>query len=273
MRFCQALMSELYRHLGSNTDVPAGDIGVGAREVGFMAGAMKAVERHRRRVHRQGHRVRGSLMRPEATGYGTVYFAQDAAPRPSQLRRPAGLDLGSGNVAQYAAEKAIELGARVITFSDSDGTVVDRDGIDTEKLQALMAEERQARTPVGVCGSVRPALRGRQAALARAHRHRALPCATQNELDELDAATLVANGACAAEGANMPCTLQAVDVFPPGPHVVRTWQGQQRRRRGHPQGWRCRRTHCVCGPPARSTSGCATAKDIHNNLRSPRHAL
>ena len=140
MRFCQVLMSELYRHLGPNTDVPAGDIGVGAREVRFIAGAMKKLSNDTAGVFTgKGIAFGGSLMRPEATGYGTVYFAQEMLRRAH--RNLDGLRVsisGSGNVAQYAAEKAIELGARVITFSDSDGTVVDRDGIDSEKLQALM---------------------------------------------------------------------------------------------------------------------------------------
>ena len=216
MRFCQALMSELYRHLGPNTDVPAGDIGVGAREVGFMAGAMKKLSNDTGGVFTgKGIAFGGSLMRPEATGYGTVYFAQEMLRRAH--RNFDGLRVsisGAGNVAQYAAEKAIELGARVITFSDSDGTVVDRDGIDTEKLQALMQLKNVKRGRL----SAFAAQFGLHFEAGKRPWHVptdiALPCATQNELDELDAATLVANGAfCVAEGANMPCTLQAVDVF------------------------------------------------------------
>lgn len=216
MRFCQALMSELYRHLGPNTDVPAGDIGVGAREVGFMAGAMKKLSNDTGGVFTgKGIAFGGSLMRPEATGYGTVYFAQEMLRRAH--RNVDGLRVsisGSGNVAQFAAEKAIELGARVITFSDSDGTVVDRDGLDAEKLQALMRLKNVKRGRL----SEFAAQFGLHFEAGKRPWHVptdiALPCATQNELDEHDAATLVANGAfCVAEGANMPSTLEAVDVF------------------------------------------------------------
>lgn len=216
MRFCQALMTELYRHLGPNTDIPAGDIGVGAREVGFMAGAMKKLSNDTGSVFTgKGIAFGGSLIRPEATGYGTVYFAQEMLRRARKGFEGQRVSIsGSGNVAQYAAEKAIELGARVVTFSDSDGTVVDRDGFNAEKLQALM--------------HLKNVERGRLSEFAAQHGLRfepgkrpwhvptdiALPCATQNELDEHDAATLVANGVvCVAEGANMPSTLEAVEVF------------------------------------------------------------
>ena len=216
MRFCQALMLELYRHLGPDTDVPAGDIGVGAREVGFMAGMMKKLSNDTGSVFTgKGIAYGGSLMRPEATGYGTVYFAQEMLRRSRQSFDGRRVSIsGSGNVAQYAADKAIELGARVITFSDSDGTVVDRDGIDAEKLQALM--------------ELKNVQRGRLSQFAeRFGLHYeagkrpwhvptdiALPCATENELDEADARVLVANGVrCVAEGANMPSTQAAVEVF------------------------------------------------------------
>ena len=216
MRFCQALMTELYRHLGPNTDIPAGDIGVGAREVGFMAGAMKKLSNDTGSVFTgKGIAFGGSLIRPEATGYGTVYFAQEMLRRARKGFEGQRVSIsGSGNVAQYAAEKAIELGARVVTVSDSDGTVVDRDGFNAEKLQALMP--------------LKNVKRGRLSEFAAQHGLRfepgkrpwhvptdiALPCATQNELDEHDAATLVANGVvCVAEGANMPSTLEAVEVF------------------------------------------------------------
>ena len=216
MRFCQALMLELYRHLGSDTDVPAGDIGVGAREVGYMAGMMKKLSNDASCVFTgKGLAYGGSLMRPEATGYGTVYFAQEML-----HRQGLGLDglrvsiSGSGNVAQYAAEKAMEMGARVLTLSDSDGTLVVRDGLAEEQLAAVMEWKNVQR--------------GRLSAFAERHGLRfeagkrpwhvpadvALPCATQNELDADDARTLVRNGVkCVAEGANMPSTLEAVDVF------------------------------------------------------------
>ena len=216
MRFCQALMSELYRHLGSNTDVPAGDIGVGAREVGFMAGAAKKLSNNTACVF-TGKSIAfgGSLIRPEATGYGTVYFAQEMLRRGQHTLDGRRVSIsGSGNVAQYAAEKAIELGARVITLSDSEGTVVDRDGIDTEKLQSLMELKNVRR------GRLREFAEqfGLKFEADKRPWHIptdiVLPCATQNELDEHDAATLVANGAlCVAEGANMPSTLAAVEVF------------------------------------------------------------
>lgn len=216
MRFCQALMLELYRHLGSDTDVPAGDIGVGAREVGFMAGMMKKLSNNAACVFTgKGLAYGGSLMRPEATGYGTVYFVEQMlhhARRETQGARV--LVSGSGNVAQYAALKAAELGARVLTFSDSGGTLYARDGFDESAMHEVMALKNERR--------------GRLAELAGDRRFEylagkrpwhipaeiALPCATQNELDEDDARTLVHNGVlCVAEGANMPSTLEAVDVF------------------------------------------------------------
>ncbi len=216
MRFCQALMLELYRHLGADTDVPAGDIGVGGREVGFMAGMMKKLANDASAVFTgKGLAFGGSLMRPESTGYGTVYFAEQMLRRSG--RSLAGMTVavsGSGNVAQYAVEKAIELDAKVVTMSDSDGMVYDPDGFNAEKLAALM-ELKNVR-------------RGRISEFAQQFRLKyqaetkpwqvpvdiALPCATQNELDARDAKTLVANGVtCVAEGANMPSTLEAVDVF------------------------------------------------------------
>jgi glutamate dehydrogenase (NADP+) len=216
MRFCQALMTELYRHLGPNTDVPAGDIGVGAREVGFMAGAMKKLSNDTGCVFTgKGIAFGGSLIRPEATGYGTVYFAQEMLRRARKGFEGQRVSIsGSGNVAQFAAEKAIELGARVLTFSDSDGTVVDRDGFSAEKLQALMHLKNVQRGRL----SEFAAQNGLRFEAGKRPWHVptdiALPCATQNELDERDAATLVANGVvCVAEGANMPSTLEAVEVF------------------------------------------------------------
>ncbi|KRG55748.1 glutamate dehydrogenase [Stenotrophomonas koreensis] len=216
MRFCQALMLELHRHLGADTDVPAGDIGVGAREVGFMAGMMKKLSNNAACVFTgKGLAYGGSLMRPEATGYGTVYFVEQMlhhARRETQGARV--LVSGSGNVAQYAALKAADLGARVLTFSDSGGTLYARDGFDESGMAEVMALKNERR--------------GRLAELAGDRRFEylagkrpwhipaeiALPCATQNELDEDDARTLVHNGVlCVAEGANMPSTLEAVDVF------------------------------------------------------------
>ncbi len=216
MRFCQALMTELYRHLGADTDVPAGDIGVGAREVGFMAGMMKKLANNAGSVFTgKGIAYGGSLMRPEATGYGTVYFAQEML-----RRKQMGFDgravsvSGSGNVAQYAAVKAAELGARVVTLSDSEGTLVCEAGLTEGMLQDVL--------------EFKNVQRGRLKDFAKQHKLKfeadkrpwhipvdiALPCATQNELKAEDARQLIANGVvCVAEGANMPSTLKAVDCF------------------------------------------------------------
>ncbi len=216
MRFCQAFATELHRHVGADTDVPAGDIGVGGREVGYMAGMVKKLGNRADCVFTgKGLSYGGSLIRPESTGYGTVYFAQEML-----ARRRMSFDgmrvavSGSGNVAQYAIEKAMALGAKVVTVSDSSGTVIDEDGFTPHKLAELMevknhlfgrvsdyAERAGGRfvpdaTPWGVKVQV------------------ALPCATQNELDADDARRLADNGAvCVAEGANMPSTLEAVKVF------------------------------------------------------------
>jgi len=216
MRFCQAFITELFRHIGSDTDVPAGDIGVGGREVGFMAGMMKKLSNRADCVFTgKGLSFGGSLIRPEATGYGTVYFAQEMLQRSGRSLEGMKVSVsGSGNVAQYAVEKAMALGAKVVTVSDSSGTVVDHDGFTAEKLAVLM--------------EVKNHLYGRVSEYAERTRSEfhagarpwsipvdvALPCATQNELDEEDARVLVKNGVkCVAEGANMPSTLGAVKVF------------------------------------------------------------
>ncbi len=216
MRFCQALINELYRHLGPDTDVPAGDIGVGAREVGFMAGMMKKLSNNAGSVFTgKGLAYGGSLMRPEATGYGTVYFAQEMLHRAKDGFEGKRVSIsGSGNVAQYAAVKALELGAKVVTLSDSGGTLVCEAGLTDGQLAELMDWKNVQR--------------GRLADFAARHGMAfesgkrpwhvpadiALPCATQNELDEADAKALIANGVrCVAEGANMPSTLEAADAF------------------------------------------------------------
>jgi glutamate dehydrogenase (NADP+) len=216
MRFCQALMLELYRHLGPDTDIPAGDIGVGAREVGYMAGMMKKLRNNTASVFTgKGLAYGGSLMRPEATGYGCVYFAEEMLQTRGMSFDDKTVSIsGSGNVAQFAAEKAMELGAKVLTLSDSQGTLYVKTGF-TEETLALVKEHKNIK-------------RGRLSALASQPGFEfyagkrpwsiavdiALPCATQNELDEYDAEMLVKNGVtCVAEGANMPCTLKAVDGF------------------------------------------------------------
>lgn len=216
MRFCQAFVSELFRHVGSDTDVPAGDIGVGGREVGYMAGMMKKLSNRADCVFTgKGLSFGGSLMRPEATGYGTVYFADEML-----KTRGCSFDglrvsvSGSGNVAQYAVEKAMSLGAKVITVSDSGGTVIDMDGFTAEKLAVLMevknhlygrVSDYAERTGTRFEPGVRP---------WHVPVDVALPCATQNELDANDAAVLIQNGVlCVAEGANMPSTIEAARAF------------------------------------------------------------
>jgi len=216
MRFCQAFASELYRHVGADTDVPAGDIGVGGREVGFIAGMVKKLTNRADCVFTgKGLSFGGSLIRPEATGYGTVYFAQEMLK--TRGRSFDGLRVsvsGSGNVAQYAIEKAMELGAKVITVSDSSGTVIDEAGFTTEKLAILMdvknhlygrVNDYAQRTGTRFEAGVRP---------WHVPVDVALPCATQNELHLEDAQTLIQNGVlCVAEGANMPSTIEAAKAF------------------------------------------------------------
>ncbi|WP_420474729.1 NADP-specific glutamate dehydrogenase [Noviherbaspirillum sp. ST9] len=216
MRFCQAFVSELFRHVGADTDVPAGDIGVGGREVGFMAGMMKKLSNRADCVFTgKGLAFGGSLIRPEATGYGTVYFADEMLR--TRGRSFDGLRVsvsGSGNVAQYAVEKAMALGAKVVTVSDSSGTIIDEDGFTPEKLAILMdvknhhygrVSDYAARTGARFEAGKRP---------WHVPVDVALPCATQNELDGADAATLIKNGVlCVAEGANMPSTIEAAKAF------------------------------------------------------------
>ena len=217
MRFCQSFMTELQRHIGADTDVPAGDIGVGGREIGFLFGQYKRLRNEFTGVLTgKGLEWGGSLIRPEATGYGLVYFA-------NEMLKTAGKDFkdktvvisGSGNVAQYAVQKATTLGAKVVTMSDSNGYIYDPDGIDEEKL-AYMMEIKNVR-------------RGRVKEYVEKYKNAqyfdgkkpwgvkcdiALPCATQNEIQEEDAKTLVANGCwLIAEGANMPSTNEAIAVY------------------------------------------------------------
>lgn len=216
MRFCQAFVLELYRHLGSDTDVPAGDIGVGQREVGFMTGMVRKITNRSDCVFTgKAPSFGGSLMRPEATGYGTVFFVEEMLKR--QGLSLEGLRVGvsgSGNVAQYAIEKAMKLGAKVVTVSDSGGSVVDQDGFTPEKLAILMEVKNHHYGRVSdyaqqVKANFFPDQRPWNVPMDVA-----LPCATQNELDENDARMLLANGVqCVAEGANMPSTLQAIELF------------------------------------------------------------
>ncbi|HUH60471.1 MAG TPA: NADP-specific glutamate dehydrogenase [Candidimonas sp.] len=216
MRFCQALIIELYRHLGSDTDVPAGDIGVGAREVGFMTGMMKKLSNSSSSVFTgKGISFGGSLIRPEATGYGTVYFAEEMLKHANQSIEGLTVSVsGSGNVAQYAIEKCMQLGAKVITVSDSHGAVIDKAGFTPEKLAALIELKTQQR------GRIEDYARAFKLPYEAGKRpwhvpvDVALPCATQNELELEDAQMLIKNGVrCVAEGANMPTSLEAVDAF------------------------------------------------------------
>ncbi|NKI31443.1 NADP-specific glutamate dehydrogenase [Croceivirga thetidis] len=217
MRFCHAFMLELCRHIGPNTDVPAGDIGVGSREIGFLFGAYKKIRNEFTGVLTgKGRSWGGSLIRPEATGYGTVYFADSMLKTKSDSFEGKKVVIsGSGNVAQFAAEKVLQLGGKVLTLSDSGGYIYDKDGIDEEKLEWVMdlknnrrgriseyaekfssAEYQKGKTPWEVPCDV------------------ALPCATQNELNGDDAATLLKNGCIAvSEGANMPSTPEAIHAF------------------------------------------------------------
>jgi len=216
MRFCQAFVQELFRHVGPDTDVPAGDIGVGGREVGYMAGMYKKLANSAASVFTgKGLSFGGSLVRPEATGYGTVYFADQMLKTRGKSFEGLRVSVsGSGNVAQYAVEKAMALGAQVITVSDSSGTIIDEAGFTPEKLAILMevknhlygrVSDYAARTGVKFEAGVRP---------WHVPVDVALPCATQNELDADDARTLIANGVlCVAEGANMPSTIEAAKAF------------------------------------------------------------
>lgn len=216
MRFCQALMTELYRHLGADTDVPAGDIGVGGREVGFMAGMMKKLSNNTACVFTgKGLSFGGSLIRPEATGYGLVYFTEAMLKRHGMGFEGMRVSVsGSGNVAQYAIEKAMEFGARVITASDSSGTVVDESGFTKEKLARLIEikASRDGRVADYAKEFGLVYLEGQQPWSVPVDI--ALPCATQNELDVDAAHQLIANGVKAvAEGANMPTTIEATELF------------------------------------------------------------
>ncbi|MCL2647100.1 MAG: NADP-specific glutamate dehydrogenase [Phycisphaerales bacterium] len=217
MRFCQAFMSELYAHIGPDIDVPAGDIGVGGREIGFLFGQYKKLtHRFNGVLTGKGFDWGGSNIRPEATGYGAVYFAQEMmATRGQLLAGKIAAVSGSGNVAQYTVEKLNELGAKVVTLSDSDGTIVDMDGINAEKLAWVMELKNVRR------GRIREYIeRFKNATFLEGRRPWSVPCqlafpsATQNELDGKDAKQLVENGCtCISEGANMPSTPDAIDVF------------------------------------------------------------
>lgn len=217
MRFCQSFMTELYRHIGPDTDVPAGDIGVGGREIGFLFGQYKRLrDEFTGTLTGKGLGWGGSLLRPEATGYGVCYFAQEMlALKGESFEGKTVLVSGSGNVAQYAAQKAMRLGAKVVTLSDSDGFVHDPDGLDEEKLKFVLNLKNVRRGRISEyaaqypCAKYFPGERpwGIPCDIA-------LPCATQNEIEAADAERLLAGGCgCVVEGANMPTTPEAIALF------------------------------------------------------------
>jgi glutamate dehydrogenase (NADP+) len=217
MSFCQAFMAELFRHIGPDTDVPAGDIGVGGREVGYLFGQYKKLRNEFTGVLTgKGISFGGSLIRPEATGYGTVYFAQSMlATKGLSFQGKTVLVSGSGNVAQYAIEKATQLGAKVVTASDSSGYIYDADGIDAEKLAYIMEIKNVNYGRISEYLNKYPKAQffaGKDPWEVKCDI--ALPCATQNELNGDEAQKLIANGCiCVAEGANMPSTPEAIAVF------------------------------------------------------------
>lgn len=217
MRFCQSFMTELYRHIGPDTDVPAGDIGVGGREIGFLFGQYKRLrDEFTGTLTGKGLGWGGSLLRPEATGYGVCYFAQEMlALRGESFEGRTVLVSGSGNVAQYAAQKAMRLGAKVVTLSDSDGFVHDPDGLDEEKLSFVLNLKNVRRGRISEYVKEYP--KAQYFPGERPWRIAcdiALPCATQNEIEESDAKALLDGGCfCVVEGANMPSTPEAIALF------------------------------------------------------------
>ena len=217
MRFCQSFMTELYRHIGPDTDVPAGDIGVGGREIGFLFGQYKRiVNRFCGVLTGKGLEYGGSLIRPEATGYGAVYFAEEMlVTRGENLKGKVAVVSGSGNVAQYTVEKLNQYGAKVVTLSDSSGTIVDKDGINEEKLAWVMDLKNVRRGRMSEYCERFPGttyLAGEKPWKVACDL--AFPSATQNEIDEDDARMLVKSGCtCVAEGANMPTTPEGIEVF------------------------------------------------------------
>ena len=217
MRFCQSFMTELFRHIGPNRDIPAGDIGVGSREIGYMFGQYKRLKNEFTGVLTgKGVSWGGSLIRPEATGYGVVYFTQEMLEsKNDSLKDKKVVISGSGNVAQYAAEKCLQLGAKIYTMSDSSGYIFDPEGINLEKLAFIMDLKNIKRGRIIEYINKFP-----NAKFFKGKKpwdvpcQIALPCATQNELGEFDAQNLIKNGCiCIGEGANMPCSPEAIEIF------------------------------------------------------------
>ena len=217
MRFCQSFMTELFRHIGPNRDIPAGDIGVGSREIGYLFGQYKRLKNEFTGVLTgKGVSWGGSLIRPEATGYGVVYFANQMLENASKsMKNKAVVISGSGNVAQYAAEKCIDLGAKVLTLSDSSGFILDPDGINSEKLNYVMKLKNLERKRISEYSKkFTKAIFYKNKTPWSIKCDIALPCATQNELNHIDAKNLIKNGCfCISEGANMPSTNDAINLF------------------------------------------------------------
>ena len=217
MRFCQSFMTELFRHIGPNRDIPAGDIGVGSREIGYLFGQYKRLKNEFTGVLTgKGVSWGGSLIRPEATGYGVVYFTQEMLLHSNESMENKKVNIsGSGNVAQYAAEKCLQLGAIVNTLSDSSGFLYDPDGINSEKLKYIMELKNIKRGRISEYVNIYPnSSFHKDKSPWEIPCHIALPCATQNELGKSDAEILLKNGCiCVGEGANMPSTPEAIEVF------------------------------------------------------------
>ncbi len=217
MRFCQSFMQELYRHIGPDTDVPAGDIGVGGREIGYLYGYYKKIVNQNVSVLTgKGMEYGGSLIRPEATGYGAVYFAAEMlATRGKDIKGTVSAVSAAGNVAQYTVEKLLQLGGKVITLSDSNGTIVDEKGIDREKLDFVLELKNFRRGRISEYAEKFKCEYHDGSGLWKSGKYDvALPCATQNELNGQDAQALLENGCfCVAEGANMPSTPEAAEAF------------------------------------------------------------
>ena len=217
MRFCHSFMLELYRHIGPNTDVPAGDIGVGAREIGFLFGIYKKLRNEFTGVLTgKGRNWGGSLVRPEATGYGNVYFAQEMlGTRGEKFEGKVVAISGSGNVAQFAAQKVLQFGGKVVTMSDSNGTIYDQNGIDAEKLKWIMELKNSRRGRIREYVDQYPTAEYMEDERPwSVECDVALPCATENEISGQDAKILIDNGCfCVSEGANMPSEPEAIDVY------------------------------------------------------------
>jgi glutamate dehydrogenase (NADP+) len=220
MRFCQSFMTELSKHIAAEWDVPAGDIGVGGREIGFMYGQYKRQQNKFTGVLTgKGREYGGSLIRPEATGYGTLYFAQEMMKaKGDNLKGTSAVISGSGNVAQYAAEKMLHFGGKVLTMSDSKGTIYDKDGIDRDKLDFIFDLKQNRRGRLSEYVAKYPNSEYREGKTPWDIKcDAAFPCATQNELQKKDAAILVSNGCkVVSEGANMPCTMEAIEILQAG---------------------------------------------------------